>query len=236
MSGKGHRTGAERRRHIHRHSLTWVLWRFLSVSQSSSRNVAYATRHGDDVNGGATRGRMLKQALSHLPSPASFPCVVLAPSTVSLFFLLFAFLPSGLTAAAEPEFQGLVIAVRSCDEIAIRHKAKIIAVRIAEINCPVRKQPFAAESKSFVGRLVNKHLLSVRPIGHDRHRRVWANVFLPDGRSLGYEMVKAGWAQVSASVVDERLVELEQDARRAKRGLWGNAQTVPPAKARETDH
>jgi endonuclease YncB( thermonuclease family) len=49
-------------------------------------------------------------------------------------------------------------------------------------------------------------------------------------------MVKAGWAQVSASVVDERLVELEQDARRAKRGLWGNAQTVPPAKTRETGH
>lgn len=151
--------------------------------------------------------------------------------TFCLFFLLFAFSPC-LTAAAEPEFNGPVVTVRSCDEIAIRHKGKIIAVRITGIDCPARKQPFAAESKSFVGRLVNKHVMNVRPVGRDRHRRVWANVFLPDGRSLAYEMVKSGWAQVSASVVDERLVELEQDARRAKLGLWGDAQTVPPAKTR----
>ncbi|HKN88320.1 MAG TPA: thermonuclease family protein [Nitrospiraceae bacterium] len=214
-----------------------------------------ATRHGDDVYGGLIRGRMLKTTRSYLPSLAlslpptlllprqapyplrpPFLCSVSAFSTFSLFLLLFAFLSPRLTTAAEPEFQGLVITIRSCDEVAIRHKAKIIAVRIAGIDCPARKQPFAAESKSFVGQLVNKHVLSVRPIGHDRQRRVWANVFLPDGRSLAYEMVKSGWAQVSASVVDERLVELEQDARRAKRGLWGDAQTVPSAKTRGTGH
>ena len=162
------------------------------------------------------------------------PCFVSTFSAFSLFLVLFGFLLPCLTAAAEPEFHGLVISVRSCDEIAIRHKAKIIAVRIAGIDCPARKKPFAAESKSFVGQLVNKHLLSVRPVGHDRHRRVWANIFLPDGRSLAYEMVKSGWAQASASVVDERLAELEQDARRAKRGLWGDSPAVPSAKIRGT--
>jgi len=190
---------------------------------------------------------MLKTIFSHPPTPRrprqapyplgrAFPCFVSASSTFSLFLLLFAFLSPCLTAAAEPEFHGQVIAVRSCDEIAVRHKAKIIAVRIAGIDCPRQKQPFAAESKSFVGKLVKKHTISVRPIGHDRHRRVWANAFLPDGRSLAYEMVKSGWAQVSASVVDERLVELEQDARRAKRGLWGGAQIIPPAKTRGSIH
>lgn len=134
-------------------------------------------------------------------------------------------------AAAEPEFHGQVIAVRSCDEIAVRHKAKIIAVRIAGIDCPGRTQPFAAEAKSFVGRLVNTHSISVKPTGHDRHRRVWAHVFLPNGRSLAYEMVKSGWAQVSASAVDERLAELEQDARRAKLGLWNDTHPVLPGGA-----
>jgi micrococcal nuclease len=134
-------------------------------------------------------------------------------------------------AAAEPEFHGQVVAVGSCDEIAVRHKAKIIAVRIAGIDCPGRKQPFATEAKSFVGRLVNKHTISVKPIGHDRHRRVWAHVFLPDGRSLSYEMVKSGWAQASASAVDERLAELEQEARRAKLGLWNDTHPGLPGTA-----
>jgi micrococcal nuclease len=138
--------------------------------------------------------------------------------------------------AAEPEFHGHAIAVRSCDEIAVRLKAKIIAVRIAGIDCPGRKQPFGMESKSFVGRLVNKRTIRVKPVGHDRQRRVWANVFLPDGRSLAYEMVKSGWAQVSASAMDERLAELEQDARRAKLGLWNDPHPVPTAKASGSIH
>ena len=139
-------------------------------------------------------------------------------------------------AAAEPEFHGQAITVRSCDEMAVRHKAKIIAVRIAGIDCPQRKQPFATEAKSFVGKLVYKHTIRVKPIGHDRHRRVWGDVFLPDGRSLAYEMVKSGWAQVSASAVDERLVEMEQDAKRAKLGLWNAPHPLPKTTARGTIH
>lgn len=170
------------------------------------------------------------------PLGRAFPRFILSFSTSSVFFLLLSFMPPSLIAAAEPEFDGQVITVRSCDELAVRHKAKIIAVRIVGIDCPRQKQPFAAESKSFVGKLVKKHTIRMKPVGHDRHRRVWAHVFLPDGRSLAYEMVKLGWAQVSASVVDERLVELEQEARRAKRGLWGDAQTVPPAKSSRPLH
>jgi len=156
--------------------------------------------------------------------------------TFNLFLLLALSLSPVLIAAAESEFDGQVIAVRSCDELTVRHKAKIIAIRIAGIDCPRRKQPFAVESKSFVGKLVHKHTISMKPVGRDRHRRVWAHVFLPDGRSLAYEMVKFGWAQMSASVVDERLVELEQDARKAKRGLWNDSQPAPPAKTRGTIH
>lgn len=151
---------------------------------------------------------------------------------LSIFLITFGVcVPSDLTAATEPEFHGQVVTVRSCDEIAVRHKAKIIAVRIAGIDCPGKKQPFATEAKSFVGKSVNKQTISVKPIGHDRHRRVWAHVFLANGRSLAYEMVKFGWAQASASAADERLTELEQEARRAKLGLWNDSHPVPSGDA-----
>ena len=134
--------------------------------------------------------------------------------------------------AAEPDFRGQVVAVRTCDEIAVRAKAKLIAVRIARITCPGRKQPFESGAKHFVRTLLNGRTITLKPVGHDRHRRVWADVFLPDGRSLAYEMVKAGWAHASASAVDERLSELEQDARRAKRGIWDDTQ---PASGKTKD-
>jgi micrococcal nuclease len=60
----------------------------------------------------------------------------------------------------------------------------------------------------------------------DRYGRLLAYVRLPDGRSLGSEQVRAGWAM--AYVYDERPVtrypalrRLEASARAAGRGVWG---------------
>jgi len=105
--------------------------------------------------------------------------------------------------------------------------AKPGTVRVAGIDCPALTQPFGPEAKAFVATLLNKRTVIVRPRGHDRHRRVWGDVLLSDGRSLGIEMLRAGWAQASATAVDERLSEFEQDARRAKIGLWKEPARVP---------
>jgi micrococcal nuclease len=167
-----------------------------------------------------------RRAALHGTAAVSLRAVLLS------FSILFLSLASQRAAAEEPELRVQVISVRNCDEMAVRHKAKILAIRIAGIDCPHRPQPFATEAKAFVGTLVNKHILRVKPVGHDRHRRIWANVFLPDGRSLSYEMVKSGWAHASATAVDERLAELEQEARRTKLGLWDDSRPAPAATAK----
>lgn len=171
-----------------------------------------------------------KMSCNRHAAPCAMASISSHPIMLLLSMLLLGMAPHHV-AAAEPDIQVQVVSVRSCDELAVRHNAKILAVRIAGIDCPGRQQPFAAESKSFVGKLVKKDTITVKPVGRDRQRRVWANVFLSNGRSVAYEMVKSGWAHVSASAVDERLAELEQDARRTKVGMWTDRHPVPTTQA-----
>ena len=61
--------------------------------------------------------------------------------------------------------------------------------------------------------------LRCRVVERDRHGRLVAKVFSPDGVDLGRRLVLAGWAlayrQYSTDYVDA-----EAEARRARRGLW----------------
>jgi len=52
----------------------------------------------------------------------------------------------------------------------------------------------------------------------------------PDGRVLNHELVKAGfaWWYRRYAPDDDTLVQLEQEARDAKRGLWVDPHPVPP--------
>ena len=59
-------------------------------------------------------------------------------------------------------------------------------------------------------------------IERDRHGRLVAKVFTPDGVNIGRRLVSAGWAlayrQYSTDYVDA-----EDEARKAKRGMWRGA-------------
>ena len=63
----------------------------------------------------------------------------------------------------------------------------------------------------------------------DRYGRLVARVILPDGRDLSVELVKAGLAwHYKKYSDDEELARLEDEVRKAKRGLWSEPEPVPP--------
>jgi endonuclease YncB( thermonuclease family) len=142
--------------------------------------------------------------------------------------LLTSLLTPSLLHAGDSEFLAQVLSVRTCGEVAVRHKTKIVTVRVSGIDCPSGREPWAGDARAFATKLMNGQAVTVKPHGHDRQRRVWADVFLHDGRSVAYEMVKAGWARVAATSVDERLTEMEEEARHTKQGIW---QEPPPPSA-----
>ncbi len=67
-------------------------------------------------------------------------------------------------------------------------------------------------------------------VDRDRYGRTVGVVLLPDGRSLNHELVRAGlaWWYRRYAPDDETLAQLERDARGAERGLWADAEPVPP--------
>ncbi len=72
-------------------------------------------------------------------------------------------------------------------------------------------------------------VVTVKETGHDRYGRTLGDVILPDGRNLNHELLKAGYAWwFRWYSKDVRLGEMEDEARLAKRGLWADAEPVPP--------
>ncbi len=96
---------------------------------------------------------------------------------------------------------------------------------LGRVNFPV--WPLAAEAKSLLAALVGgrKLTLSFGGAEKDRHGRLLAHLRRPDGTWVQGVMLKRGMARVY-SFADNRaavaaMLALEQDARKARRGIWG---------------
>lgn len=132
------------------------------------------------------------------------------------------------------EGEGRVVRVRDGDSIVVLRGGVGIEVRLDGIDCPELAQAFGRKAKGFTSALAFGR--TVRLVGGDKDRygRELAEVFLPDGRSLNRELLTAGYAwwyrRYSA---DRGLEALEQAARGERRGLWADANPVPPWEFRE---
>jgi len=69
----------------------------------------------------------------------------------------------------------------------------------------------------------------VQFVDRDRYGRTVGGGLRADGRSLNHELVKAGLAWMYRRYTnDQSLSDLEEEARVAQRGLWADAEPVPP--------
>ncbi len=147
-------------------------------------------------------------------------------ATLPLFFSL-ALITSQTLAA---DFTGRVVGVADGDTITVLHNGKGERIRLHGIDCPEKRQAFGNRAKQFTSTLVFGTTVTVQVLDRDRYGRTVAEVLLPDGRSLNRELVRAGfaWWYWRYTPDDETLAQLEREARAAKRGLWADAEPVPP--------
>ena len=126
-------------------------------------------------------------------------------------------------------FSGLVVKVTDGDTIQVMHDGRAEKIRLAGIDCPEKKQPFGQAARKFVLELAAHKVVTVNVETTDRYGRTVGEVILPDGRSLNQELVQSGYAwwyrQYSS---DKTLARLEEEARTNSRGLWSEADPVPP--------
>ncbi len=146
-------------------------------------------------------------------------------ATLPLFFSLA--LLTGQTLAAD--FTGRVVGVSDGDTITVLHNGKGKRIRLHGIDCPEKRQAFGNRAKQFTSKLVFGNTVTVQVMDRDRYGRTVGVVLLPDGRSLNHELVRAGLAWMYRRYTnDQSLSDLEEEARVARRGLWADAEPVPP--------
>lgn len=101
-------------------------------------------------------------------------------------------------------------------------------VRLAEIDAPEKDQPFGTRSKQVLSDLCFGKPAEVVPQTKDRYGRTVARVRC-DGQDVSESQVLGGMAWVfDRYVTDRGLYRLQDEAKAARRGLWGDSTPVPP--------
>jgi micrococcal nuclease len=127
------------------------------------------------------------------------------------------------------EFTGKVVSVSDGDTITVMHLGRGGKVRLYGIDCPEKGQAFGNRAKQFTSKMVFGKEVLVKSHGCDRYGRILGDVFLPDGRSLNQELIRAGYAWWFRKYSnDEMLAMLESKARASREGLWADPHAVPP--------
>lgn len=144
-------------------------------------------------------------------------------------------------------FTGLVVGISDGDTINVltdqtcegvkdcRSGKRQHRVRLAEIDAPEVSQPHGASSRRMLSAMVFQKQVGVQQVDTDKYGRVVGQVF-EKGRWINAEMVGQGGAWVYRPYARTlKLIELENQARASKLGLWGLQadQITPPWKWRQ---
>lgn len=129
------------------------------------------------------------------------------------------------------DFDGRVLAVNEGDTLTVERAGERLTIRVSDIDAPELGQPYGPEALAFTRRLVLGKAVRVQlaPLldgGAIRRGRVT----LANGSSLSHELLRAGlaWWDRTTTPNDDSLWKLEREARIEQRGLWTDADPIPP--------
>jgi endonuclease YncB( thermonuclease family) len=152
-----------------------------------------------------------------------------AAGWIALIGLLASVFAAG-PSAADSVFDGRVVRVFDGDTIEVLVGRETVRVRLAGIDTPERGQPWAERAKQALAARVSGQEVRINRVDVDRYGRTVGEVYA-DNVCVGCELVRDGHAWVYRRFnQDAVLLELEAEARAARRGLWGLPETerVPP--------
>ena len=114
------------------------------------------------------------------------------------------------------------------DTIRAEAKGKEIKIRLVEIDAPEMNQPFGAQSKNFLNRLLYKKDVTLISQGEDRYGRTLGEIYA-NGESANTLMIKSGFAWVyDRYVKDSSLYKYQDQAKAENLGLWRDKDPIAP--------
>jgi micrococcal nuclease len=154
---------------------------------------------------------------------------VLFIKATPFFFLILAFAFPAV-AQSEPPWIGVVDRVLDGDSLIINSGGKAVEVRLYGVDCPEYRQAYGKEAFEFTSHVAGPgQQVTVYPKGVDQHGRVVARVFV-DKKELNLELIRAGlaWWYARYAPLMTNYFEAQKEARKLSRGLWAQANPVPP--------
>ncbi len=134
------------------------------------------------------------------------------------------------TSTQDTTVYGKVIGIADGDTITllIDNTTTTIKVRLASIDCPERKQPYASVAKQFVSDEIFNREVKVKIDSKDRYGRSIGWVYY-NNKCLNQELLKQGLAwHFRMYSKDKKLQILEDHAKATKVGLWKGQNPIPP--------
>jgi len=131
---------------------------------------------------------------------------------------------------AKEVITGKVIKVSDGDTINILVNKKQKRIRLAEIDCPEKKQPWGKKAKTALADMIAGKVVQVEKVTIDRYKRIVGKVFY-SGENINRKLVKDGQCWIYRKYnKDPSMLELEAQARDNERGLWRlpENQRIPP--------
>ena len=124
---------------------------------------------------------------------------------------------------------GKVVAVKDGDTIVVLDSLNVqYTIRVADIDCPEKGQPFSTKAKDFTsGEVFGKEVI-IKKKDIDRYGRTIGFVLYED-KNLSLELLKIGLAwHYSYYSNNKEMAQLEAVARKNKVGLWIDDNPINP--------
>ena len=163
--------------------------------------------------------------------------IIFQASMVSMLFVLVACQSASRKIDEKNSLTYRVIGIRDGDTFNLLINGKSKGIRLGDIDCPEKGQPFGKAAKQFASDLCfGKEVRLVTENKSAGWGRIVGWIYVDDTVCVNKELVKAGLAwQYDKYSDNEEYAQLENEAREKKVGLWADANPIPPWDWRKKD-
>lgn len=162
--------------------------------------------------------------------------------TLLYFFAAIGFVVFSFTVNADGTYKlsGKVVRVADGDTITLLHGYKRYRIRLASIDAPETghgkqrpSQPYSKASRLALAKMVANKDLTLTCYEKDHYQRDICDIPYKDGKTANQALVEQGlaWANMQGGgkyLRDRNLLQLQDQAKEAKLGLWQQPNAVAP--------
>src|SRR3989304_2246890 len=126
------------------------------------------------------------------------------------------------------KLEGKVAVITDGDDVILLVDKTQYRIRLLGIDAPEESQPFGKQSTKALSDKILGKTVQVTTYGQDKYERI-LGIIQFDRRNINIEMVKEGFAWHYKQYSDSKvLAKAEEDARKAKVGLWADENPISP--------